>query len=106
VSGDARVSGDAWVSGDARVSGDAQVYGNAQVYGDARVSGDADLLIIAPIGSRNDTLTFTKSDNSAATGCFRGTIDEFEKQVISVNGDNIHAKVYLAAIAMAKTLFS
>ena len=105
VSGNARVSGDAQVSGNAWVYGDAQVYGNAQVSGNAWVYGNADLLVITPIGSRKATATFTKSDQSVATGCFRGTIGAFAKAVVKTHGDNRHAKAYLAAIELAKIIF-
>ena len=104
-SGAAWVYGDAQVYGDARVSGDAQVYGNARVSGAAWVYGDADLLIVGQIGSRKATLTFTKSDKSAATGCFRGTIDEFAEAVVKTHGDSQYGKVYQAAIALAKVFF-
>lgn len=84
VSGDAWVSGDARVFGNAWVSGDAQVFGNARVFGDARVSGDAqveksqDLLVMGPVGSRNDYLTVWVRSSMATTGCFTGTLDELE----------------------------
>ena len=93
------------VYGNAWVSGNAWVYGNAWVSGDARVSGDADLLVICPIGSRKSSATFTKSDQSVATGCFRGTIQEFEVAVIKTHGDNQHAQAYLKAIELAKIIF-
>lgn len=98
-------SGAAWVYGDAQVYGDARVYGDAEVSGDAWVYGDADLLIVGQIGSRKATLTFTKSDKSAATGCFRGTIDEFAEAVVKTHGDSQYGKVYQAAIALAKVFF-
>ena len=81
------------------------ISGDAWVYGDAWVSGEADLLVITPIGSRKGTLTFTKSDMSAATGCFRGTIEAFAKAVVKTHGDNQHARAYLKAIELAKIVF-
>ena len=105
VSGDTQVYGNARVSGDARVSGNARVSGDAQVSGNAWVSGNADLLVIPPIGSRNGTLTFTKSDMSAATGCFRETIEVFAMAVVKTHGDNQHAKAYLKAIELAMVVF-
>lgn len=50
--------------------------GNAWVYGDAWVCDNA--------------------------SCFKGDIDEFEKQVQKVHGDNKHGRVYALAIAMAR----
>ena len=117
VSGNARVSGDAWVSGNARVSGNAQVSGNAwvcgnaQVSGDARVYGDAQvysskhILLVGPIGSRNDYTTFFRNRNrgiSVSCGCFLGEIDKFIEKVIETHGENKHASVYRAAAELAK----
>ena len=42
---------------------------------------------------------------SAATGCFRGTIEAFAKAVVKTHGDNQHARAYLKAIELAKIVF-
>lgn len=105
VYGDARVSGNAWVSGNARASGNARVSGNARASGDARVSCDAHYLAIGPIGSRDDTVTFTRGKNGGiygAVGCFLGTLDEFRKKVEETHGDNAHAEAYLLAAKLAE----
>ena len=110
VSGNARVSGNAWVYGDAWVSGDALVYGNARVsgdalvYGNARVSCSRDYALIGPIGSREAFLTWTRSDNSIATGCFRGTVAEFLRAVADTHGDNEYARTYRALIAFLEVI--
>lgn len=63
VFGDARVFGNARVSGDARVSGNVWVFGdarvsdNAKVFGDASVSDTRHVLVIGPVGSRDDFTT-------------------------------------------------
>jgi len=91
VFGDAKVSGDAWVSGNAKVFGDAEVFGNAKVFGDAEVSGDAevtksnDLIVIGPIGSRNDKITLTFSNGKVSIGCFYGTLDQLEQAATEKN---------------------
>ena len=36
------------------------------------------------------------------TGCFKGTIDEFEKAVEETHGNNEHGKAYRLAIELAK----
>ena len=57
------------------------------------------------IGSRDDTVTFMRSKEKkiiVSVGCFRGTIDEFEKAVKETHGDNEHAKAYMLAIELAK----
>ena len=62
---------------------------------------------IGPIGSRNDTLTYVRHGSEAATvttGCFRGTLEEFERAVLKTHGDNHHARSYRAAIAFLRTV--
>ena len=126
VSGDARVSGDAWVSGDARVSGDACVYdnarvsGNAWVSGDARVSGDAWVSGDAKINNNNQhcgfdcfgsvnrhTHAYLTKDNEVeiTCGCFRGSIEEFEKKVEETHSGTSYEKQYKAIINVIKIKF-
>ena len=37
------------------------------------------------------------------TGCFLGTLEEFEEQVIKTHGDNKHGKVYMLWVEIIKT---
>ena len=104
VSGNAQVSGDAQVSGNARVSDNAWVSGNAQVSGNAKIAKPSDYLLIGPIGSRADFLTWTRSDNCIATGCFRGTVKEFLAAVRETHGDNEYAKAYRAAVKFIRAM--
>lgn len=97
--------GNAWVYGDARVYGDVWVSGNARVYGNAWVSDNAHHLEIGPIGSRNDTITFTREKNGsifAQVGCFFGTLAEFREKVGKTHGENEHAQAYLLAAELAE----
>lgn len=124
VYGSARVYGNAWVYSNASVSGNAQVYGNAHVCGDASISGNASvsgnariysgalidndkaLITISPIGSEDGKLTAYKNSEGGITvtrGCFRGTLEEFEKAVEETHGDNKHAKTYKLAIELIKS---
>ena len=114
VFGDARVYGDAQVYGDARVYGDAQVFGNARVYGDARVSGDADIendnnhCGFDCFGSCNrHTHAYLTKDNKVeiTCGCFRGSIEEFEKKVEGTHSGTIYEKQYKAIINVIKIKF-
>ena len=126
VSGDARVSGnawvygDAWVSGDARVSGNAWVSGDARVYGNARVSGDAWVYGNADIENDNNhcgfdcfgscnrhTHAYLTKDNKVeiTCGCFRGSIEEFEKKVEGTHSGTIYEKQYKAIINVIKIKF-
>ncbi|MEG2000526.1 MAG: hypothetical protein RR053_03920, partial [Evtepia sp.] len=105
VCGDARVSDSAWVSDSARVSGDAEVSGDMWVSGDAKILSSNHYLTIGVIGSRDEYTAFYKNVDdgiSVSCGCFSGTISEFEAAVRERHGDNKHARVYAAAIALAK----
>ena len=85
--------------------GNAWVYGNAQVCGNARVYGDEKWMVFGPAGSRNDFTTFFAcADGSIGVkcGCFYGNLDDFAKKVQARHRDNDHAKVYKAAIEVAK----
>ena len=102
------VYGDAWVYDDVRVYGNARVYGDAQVYGDAWVSGDAHWLLIGPIGSRMSMMTVTADARiglRVTTGCFSGSLAEFEAAIAATHGDNEHAIHYRAAIALIRARF-
>lgn len=109
--GDAWVYDDAEVCGDAKVCGNAEVYGNAEVCGDAKVYGNAEVfsishvLVIGPIGSRNDFTTFFRDKDSEITvkcGCFLGKIDKFLEKVSETHGDSKYAIVYRTAVEIAK----
>lgn len=115
--GDAWVCDNAWVGDNARVCDNARIYDNAWVgdnawvYGDSWVYGNAEikkkthLLEIGFIGSRDDVTTFFRTKDKeifVKCGCFSGNIDEFEKQVQKVHGDDKHGRVYALAIAMAR----
>jgi hypothetical protein len=112
--------GDAWVYGDARVYGNAEVYGNAWVYGDARVSGNAWVSGNAEIDNNNKHCGFdcfgsanrhthaylTKENKVEITcGCFRGSIEEFEKRVEETHSGTIYEKQYKAIIDVIKIKF-
>ena len=102
--------GNCWIYNDAEVYGYAKVHGHAIVYGYAEVYGNAEInksisntsmyFTIGPIGSRDDTTTFIKTDDTIHVncGCFSGTIDEFTEKVLETHGDNKHAKDYTDAI--------
>ena len=120
VSGNARVYGNAWVYGNARVYGNAWVYGNAEVSGNAQVSGDAEVSGNAEIDNNNKHCGFdcfgsanrhthaylTKENKVEITcGCFRGSIEEFEKRVEETHSGTIYEKQYKAIINVIKIKF-
>ena len=88
------------------VCGNAEVCGNAKVCGDAKVCKTSHVLVLGPIGSRNDFTTFYRDKDNEITvkcGCFLGKIDKFLQKVAETHGDSKCALVYRAAVVMAKT---
>lgn len=84
---------------------EACVCNKAKVFGEASIADQYNILQIPNIGSRKDTTTFFKTSTGklyVACGCFKGTIEEFEKAVERTHGKNEHGRVYKAAIQMAK----
>ena len=114
VSGDALVSRYAWVSGDARVFGNARVSGDAWVSGNAWVSGDADIendnehCGFDGFGScnRHTHAYMTKEKKvEIICGCFRGSIEEFEKKVEETHSGTVYEKQYKSIINVIKIKF-
>ena len=108
VYGNAQVSGNAWVSGNARVSGDARVSGNAWVYGNADIENDNNHCGFDCFGSCNrHTHAYLTKDNKVeiTCGCFRGSIEEFEKKVEKTHSGKIYEKQYKAIINAIKIKF-
>lgn len=107
-SGDAWVSGYAQVSGDAQVAGDAWVSGDAQVYGNARVENNHMHCGFDCFGScnRHTHAYKTKGNKVEITcGCFRGSLEEFEKKVEETHKGTIYEKQYKAIINLIKIKF-
>ena len=101
-------SGDAWVSVDARVSGYAWVSGYAQVYGNARVENNHMHCGFDCFGScnRHTHAYKTKGNKVEITcGCFRGSLEEFEKKVEETHKGTIYEKQYKAIINLIKIKF-
>ena len=62
-------------------------------------------MVIGPIGSRDDTITFTRNKKGgifASVGCFFGTLAEFRAKVSDTHGGNVHAQAYLMAAQLAE----
>lgn len=90
-----------WIEREENLSHD----GDAWVFGDARVYSSKHVLLVGPIGSRNDYTTFFRNRNrgiSVLCGCFLGEIDKFIEKVIETHGENKYASVYRAAAELAK----
>ena len=105
VRGNARIGDNAVIGGHAVIGGNAVIGDNAVIGGNAEVSNSGHIIVIGPIGSRNDYTTFCRSkDNDIIVkcGCFNGNISEFLKKVNETHGDNKYAAEYRAAAEIAK----
>jgi|GEM_PF-384144 hypothetical protein len=99
VGGEAEVGGHAWVGGEAVVGGTAIVRGYAEVLSTSHV------LVVGPISSRDDFITFYRDKDNEITvscGCFLGKLDRFLEKVTQKHGNSKYAQVYCAAAEMAK----
>ena len=108
VSGNARVFGNARVSSNARVSGDAWVSGNAWVSGDADIENDNEHCGFDGFGScnRHTHAYMTKEKKvEIICGCFRGSIEEFEKKVEETHSGTVYEKQYKSIINVIKIKF-
>ena len=63
------------------VRGRAEVCDQALVCGQAVVTETTDLLVVGPIGTRNAYMTICIPAGTVTTGCFHGSVDEFEAAV-------------------------
>ena len=89
-------------------SGDAWVYGYAQVYGNARVENNHMHCGFDCFGScnRHTHAYKTKGNKVEITcGCFRGSLEEFEKKVEETHKGTIYEKQYKAIINLIKIKF-
>lgn len=99
---------DAWVFGNARVSGDAWVSGNAWVSGDADIENDNEHCGFDGFGScnRHTHAYMTKEKKvEISCGCFRGSIEEFEKKVEETHSGTVYEKQYKSIINVIKIKF-
>ncbi len=68
----------------------------------AYLAGKRPIFQIGPIGSRSAYLVAHLTDKGVAlkTGCFTGSVSEFEAKLQAEHGDNNHAQEYRAALAL------
>ena len=95
-------------SGNAQVYGDARVSGDAWVSGDARVENDHMHCGFDCFGSCNrHTHAYMTNENKVEIrcGCFRGSIEEFERKVKETHAGTIYEKQYKAIINLIKIKF-
>lgn len=113
VSDGAKVFGAAIVDHGANVSNKAVLSNIAKVSGDViivdgNIDSESDFICVGPIGSRRAYTTYNLKSGTVCTGCFVGTLEEFEKQVISTYGadgsEDTHYKSYKNLIEYFKTI--
>lgn len=99
----ANVSGNSVICGDAAICGGAAVYGSPYIAGNAIIKAIKDYLVMGPLGIGR-YITFTKSNNKVAAGCFLGTIDEFEASVnLKYNGNSDYYPIITCLRTMSKS---
>ena len=99
---------DAWVSDNARVFGNARVSSNARVSGDADIENDNEHCGFDGFGScnRHTHAYMTKEKKvEIICGCFRGSIEEFEKKVEETHSGTVYEKQYKSIINVIKIKF-
>lgn len=87
---------------------DAEVSGNARVYGDAEIDNNNKHCGFDCFGSANrHTHAYLTKENKVeiTCGCFRGSIEEFEKRVEETHSGTIYEKQYKAIIDVIKIKF-
>ena len=67
-----------------------------------RLAGDRPVIQIGPIGSESRTISvwLTEGGIRVQAGCFFGSRDEFEAQVMETHGDGIHGREYRACLPL------
>lgn len=98
IYGNADVGGNAEIRGNAEIFGDVIIWTNAKILGDAKVSSKKHFLVIGPIGSRRDFITFFRDKDGEITvnlianyltdRNFVGKLDEFLDYVSDVFEDS------------------
>ena len=70
----------------------------------AYLAGERPIFQIGPIGSRSAYLVAYMTDKGVIlkTGCFTGSVKEFETKLQAEHGDNKHAQEYRAALQLIK----
>ena len=76
----------------------------ANLGGFGKLRNYSDVLVVGNIGSRNGYTTMFRTDKGVFVqcGCFKGSLDDFEKKVKETHQGNNHELDYLAMIEFAK----
>lgn len=114
IEGNARIHCYVMIWGRVEISGNAmigeidsyiEISGYASIAGNAKITSTNHVLVIGPIGSRDDYTTFYRNKNddiSVVCGCFSGDIETFLEQVAEYHRCSKHAQVYQLAAELAK----
>lgn len=133
VSDNAKVYGKARVSHTSQIIENAQIFGetvihsltwaceNTKIFGNVKIEVNSvfcdnafirsldDFCIFNNFGSENKSIIFFKTENDGIfvkRGCFKGTLEDFVKQVKETHEDNKFAKEYLAMVELVKIKFN
>lgn len=104
VYGHTKICENSYIGNNAKIYGYAEVYGNAQILENAQVKENTDFICICPIGVKEDSITFYKTDTGiyVTHDCFNGSIEVFKQEVKEIYGDDKYAKQYELAMELAK----
>ena len=101
----AKVYDCAAVGGHAKVCGCAELNGYTKV-SDGVLKTSSDCITMGPIGSRNAYTTFNLTTGTVQTGCFKGTLDEFEKAIEETHKGNEYAVMYNMTVEFFRKLIT
>ena len=96
------------IGNDVKIGNRVRIGNDVVIPNAANIQLQYDLVTINNLGSRNAPLSAVKIKDiiHVATGCFSGTIDEFEKRVKEVHEESEHGTAYRNAINYVKLHFS
>ena len=77
---------------------------SAELSDTVALTGDRPFFTIGPIGSRSDYIQSFITNNGVIikTGCFNGSIDDFERAIVDTHGGSNHATEYQFAITLIR----
>ena len=109
VSGLSYVCGNSYISGNSYVFGRSHLDGNTKLFGNAYIGSDNDFCVLSKFGSINKDITFFTNICKKVfvyCGCFKGTLNEFVKEVKKTHKGTKYEREYLAMVELVKIKFN
>lgn len=109
VSGLSYVCGNSYISGNSYVFGRSHLDGNTKLFGNAYIGSDNDFCVLSKFGSINRDITFFTNICKKVfvyCGCFKGTLNEFVKEVKKTHKGTKYEREYLAMVELVKIKFN